>query len=121
MTSPMTERWYYTHNRQSHGPLSRAEINLLATRGLLTPQDLVWREGADRKTAVQASTVVDFAPARPQSGPLPNWLSDVAAAERTKPRPVHPPLAPFRPSAPPPSWLEDVRFLGGELPPRELK
>lgn len=100
----MPDRWYYTHDRQSHGPLSAQQIKELALRGLLTPGDMVWREGCNRQTAVRADTVVDF---KPTPAPVPGWLSDVEKVEATRVRKPQPP----KPAAQPLLWLDDIRRL----------
>jgi hypothetical protein len=41
----MASEWYYTTNRQQMGPVSWEELQQLAERGLLKPQDLVWTDG----------------------------------------------------------------------------
>jgi len=103
----MFDRWFYTRKGQSHGPVSAEQIKVLATKGLLSRDDLVWREGAHRQTAVRAETVVDFKAATPKPAPVPNWLSDVAQVEATR---VRRPIAKPAP-APTPLWLDDVRRL----------
>lgn len=109
----MSSLWYYTHDRQSHGPVTLDRLKELASRRLLLPQDEIWREGADRRTAVRASTTVPFPPPRPAG--LPDWLSDVQSVEarRTppKPNPTPPPKSPRPPAAKvsPLRWLDDVR------------
>ena len=37
--------WFYTTNKQQMGPVSFEELKELATRGMLRPGDLVWRDG----------------------------------------------------------------------------
>jgi len=37
--------WYYTIDKQRHGPISAAQLGNLAAGGRLQPTDLVWKEG----------------------------------------------------------------------------
>ncbi len=41
----MAAEWYYTTNKQQMGPVSWDELQQLAGKGLLKPNDLVWTEG----------------------------------------------------------------------------
>ena len=43
----MTVEWHYSHEGQKHGPVSSAELQGLARKGLLSPEDLVWKEGME--------------------------------------------------------------------------
>lgn len=43
----MTAMWHYSRNGQKHGPVSSPELQNLARKGLLTPEDLVWKEGME--------------------------------------------------------------------------
>lgn len=102
----MTDRWYYTQNGQSHGPVSGRQLQDLAAKRLLKPQDMVWREGALRQTAVRAEIVADFRSA-PQPAPVPGWLIDVAQVEAAR---VRRPIVKAGAAATP-LWLDDVRRL----------
>jgi hypothetical protein len=37
--------WYYAHAGQQSGPISAADLKMLAVVGQLAPEDLVWRDG----------------------------------------------------------------------------
>jgi uncharacterized RDD family membrane protein YckC len=41
----MSEEWYYTVAGQQIGPVSGSELKLLASRGKITRNDMVWKEG----------------------------------------------------------------------------
>ena len=119
----MASRWYYTHEGQTHGPITGEEIRSRAVTGLLQPEDLVWPEEKDLRQGVVASAALDFAALRSGSASAPDWLSDVAKAEQEAiegPRPPKGPLperlddigrlrTPDLPSVPLPSWLSDVQ------------
>ena len=50
----MADRWYYTHQGQTHGPVSAPELRQLAARRRILPEDLLWAEDADRDQAIEA-------------------------------------------------------------------
>ena len=87
------DNWYYSHQGQTHGPISRSVLQQLAVRGQLLPQDLVWAESESRDWAVEAQAVVEISAAT--TAPPPNWLTDV-------------PLLARPPAPPAPEWLADV-------------
>jgi uncharacterized protein len=41
----METKWFYTENGQQRGPISGEELKLRADRGLLRPDDMLWKEG----------------------------------------------------------------------------
>ncbi len=41
----MTDEWYYSCDREQHGPVTRATLGELAEAGELRPSDLVWKDG----------------------------------------------------------------------------
>lgn len=43
----MTVAWHYSRAGKKHGPVSSAELQGLARKGLLGPEDLVWKEGME--------------------------------------------------------------------------
>lgn len=43
----MNQEWYYSQGDKQHGPLSFEELRSLAKQGLLTTNDMVWKEGMD--------------------------------------------------------------------------
>jgi hypothetical protein len=51
----MAADWYYRKNGQQLGPLESAELRRLADTGVVTPDDMVWRQGA--KQWAKASSV----------------------------------------------------------------
>jgi hypothetical protein len=44
----VTVAWHYSREGKKHGPVSSAELQGLARKGLLSPEDLVWKEGMDK-------------------------------------------------------------------------
>jgi hypothetical protein len=109
----VTDRWFYTHEGKTHGPVSAAEIKRLAAAGLLLPTDLLWPAGTDPKGAVSVAAAVAAEPPAPTGPAVPDWLGDVALAERSGaaaavPRP--PALL---------HWLDDIRRIEGQRPPAE--
>jgi hypothetical protein len=60
----MADLWYYTNEGRQMEPVSTAEIQQLARRGLLKPTDMVWRDGMPRW--VRASSAPElFADSKP--------------------------------------------------------
>jgi hypothetical protein len=43
----MTVAWHYSRDGKKHGPVSSPELQSLARKGLLNPEDLVWKEGME--------------------------------------------------------------------------
>ena len=41
----MSANWYYTKNKEREGPVTPAQLKQLASKGWITPDDLVWKEG----------------------------------------------------------------------------
>ncbi len=85
----MTDRWYFARPYTEFGPFTAAQLKELAAAGQIQPQDVVWKEGTEKK--VPALKVRDlFATGRanqqPDAGP-------------GKGRPGDPPLLPL-PAAP---------------------
>jgi serine/threonine protein kinase len=79
-------RWYYAHNKQKHGPVSRSELRRLASSGGLHPDDMLLADGS--RTWVAAKSLEGLFPAaaiplRPSSEPstvsLSATSSDMAA------------------------------------------
>lgn len=46
----MAIEWYYTGDGERRGPVTSAELKQLAASGVITPDDLVWREGMKKWT-----------------------------------------------------------------------
>ncbi len=72
----MAEEWYYSRDKQRHGPVTRAELGDLAAGGQLRPRDLVWADG-----------MTDWRPAQAVEGLLPPAAppAPVATGEGTPP------------------------------------
>src|SRR5438132_5831916 len=104
----MIDRWYYTHGGQQYGPVSADDIQSLATRGLLLPDDLLWPDGFDRSTAIEAGAAIVALAGAPRQAPMPEQVAEPAAALPTaRPEPATPRAA--RPASKLPDWLGDVR------------
>ncbi len=73
----MAAEWYYTSNKQQMGPVSWEELQQLATRGLLKPNDLVWTSG-----------MPDWVKAQQQSGLMQVAISPAPAKPRESAKPV---------------------------------
>ncbi len=60
-----TETWHYARNGVRAGPVSRAELDILAVRGVVGPDDLVWHPdfGRDWKPAREVEGLPVAAPA----------------------------------------------------------
>jgi hypothetical protein len=80
----MADQWYYSRSGQQLGPVTGSELRQLAVQGLLSPIDLIWREGLT--DWLPASRIKGLFPPGPP--PLPISL------EATQPHsPPSPPLA----------------------------
>lgn len=109
----MADRWFYVRDGQVCGPVPAADLTQLAATGALTPQDLVWPEGADRSQAVPVEAALRTAPSAAPKGP--DWLGDVKAVEQAAP-----PSGPA-PREAVPDWLDDVRRAEQAPPTRVQK
>lgn len=98
----MRNRWYYAQGLTTYGPLTVEQFKERATHGLIRPDALVWPEGADRDQAIEAAAVLDLLSGT-RSGPSPNWLEDVAKAEKVTRMPA------AQRSVARPDWFDDVR------------
>lgn len=88
----MADRWLYIHAGAAHGPVDLEKLAQLAALGKLLATDPVWKVGEDRRSAVEAHTLVKIEssppvkPALPQATPpkptsaTPDWLADVASS-----------------------------------------
>ena len=104
----MGMKWCYSHDGETLGPFSTAELKERAAAGTLRRDDMLWPEGADPHGAVAAADVLDW-PAAPSPPPaLPDWLDDIRAADAG----VAPPTRSAGPDFP--DWLADVRRAEGE-------
>src|SRR5947209_8299330 len=119
----MIDKWYYSHEGRQYGPVSSDEIQSLAAAGELLAEDLLWPEGYDRSTAVEAGAAVVTLAGAPRQAPrpepatepaascvtseLPDWLGDVRKSEQTAARPK------VREPALLPAWLSDIRAAEG--------
>src|SRR5262245_37033909 len=100
----MYQRWFYTHEGQTHGQVSPAEARQLLASGQLPPHVLLGPEVPDPQAIVEALTAVELAtagaapavaPPTSPGGPLPaapspavshaapSWLADVQKREST--------------------------------------
>ena len=48
----MGAQWFIGRHGQKYGPYSVEELQDLADNGKLSAEDMVWREGSDRKSVV---------------------------------------------------------------------
>ena len=76
----MAEIWHYLLDDEPEGPVSREQLQELATAGVITPEDLVWRKGTD-----------DWVPAKKVRGLFqpsgrPNSRSSVPEEDTTRSR-----------------------------------
>jgi len=91
----MADQWYYAQDGQRHGPISREQLDELATSGQLQADNLVWTEGMDQWTA--ASQI--------------EGLLSAAPPEPTPPLPSGPPA----PAGPPPMAVGPAKIPGGRF------
>jgi hypothetical protein len=101
----VSRNWFYTHDGQTHGPVTTDEIKRLAANHLLLPDDLLWPEGVDRDQAVAAGAALDYATPLPPTAPRPDWLDDVLKAELSGIQLLPPSSIPM------PDWLDDIRTV----------
>jgi hypothetical protein len=112
----LSERWFYTHQKQTFGPVPLAEVRGLAAAGRLGLDDWVWPEGADSRQAVPARAVLGK-PAGPLAPPAappppPDWLEDVRKSEQAGGS------GGLLGKSGVPDWLADVREAVPERPGR---
>ena len=62
----MANRWYFARDGRTSGPFSAAQLQELAAAGEIRPQDLVWRDGTDKR--VPAARVQKLFAAPPVPG-----------------------------------------------------
>lgn len=105
-------RWFYTHHKQTFGPVPVGELQGLAAEGRLGPDDWVWPEDADSRQAVPARALLGGPDPNPSPPPSPpDWLEDVRKAEQSAT------TAAAR-KAGAPDWLSDVRDAPPQPPNR---
>jgi len=63
------QEWYYTKGNQQFGPITAAELKVLAFSGQISPSDLIWNEQWPDWRA--AGTIKGFFPAEPQTKQTP--------------------------------------------------
>ncbi len=63
--------WYYAQGNQQRGPVTAAELKLLADRGELSPDDLVWRAGMEDWIAARKVKGLFDSPPRSVAAPVP--------------------------------------------------
>ena len=56
----MANNWFYRKNDQTHGPFSADVLQIMARAGVVSPDDLVWRD--DMPEPVAARRVVGVFP-----------------------------------------------------------
>jgi hypothetical protein len=62
-------KWLYSHEGRVQGPFSVSEMKALAAQGIVVPEDKIWQEGSDPKTAVRAGTALPFSARPKKAGP----------------------------------------------------
>jgi hypothetical protein len=62
----MANRWYFARDGKTSGPFSGAQLQELAAAGEIRPQDIVWRDGTDKR--VPAARVQKLFAAPPAQG-----------------------------------------------------
>jgi hypothetical protein len=83
----MASEWFYTLNRQKHGPVSSQELRRLAQAGTLSPSDLIWKTGMnDWRPAKHAKELFEGVEATDaQSVPAPAFASVSAESPEAAP------------------------------------
>ncbi|MDW8197965.1 MAG: DUF4339 domain-containing protein, partial [Gemmataceae bacterium] len=56
----MAAQWYYSHGGKTYGPVTSQQLRDLANRGMILPDDMVWKEGVAE--GVPAKTVKGLFP-----------------------------------------------------------
>jgi hypothetical protein len=82
--------WYYAQGNKQRGPVTAAELKLLADRGELSPDDLVWRAGMEDWIAARKVKGLFDSPSRSVAAPVP--------APPLEPAPASPSQAPVLPA-----------------------
>ena len=105
-------QWWYAHADEQFGPVSAADLRLLAATGDLAPGDLVWREGlAEWTPAARLKGLFPEAPAAPvepaTAGAAPNKSTPSKSAPPTGASPL---------AAPSPAGVRET----AELPPSAM-
>ena len=103
----MAERWYYKHGGAVLGPVSDEQLKQLAASGALLPADVIWAEGKNEGTGVEAELLMDFTALRQAKPAAGNWLGKVAQTLAT-PKAVAPSTTP--------DWLADLQQAVGSQP-----
>lgn len=111
----MSDNWYCIKNGRRVGPYSFAQFQQMAACGLLTPSEMVWREGM-RCWTIAGAVEQLFAPlgASPHlpldSQTVPATSPRAAAPRGTAPAQLTPPVAPLPP-------LDHSSNAGAQMPP----
>ena len=66
--------WYYEQQGQRQGPIDGDRLKFLARSGVLTPDDLVWKQGMDGWA--KASQIKGLLPSTPATGIAPPAIPD---------------------------------------------
>ncbi len=108
-------QWYYVENNDRKGPVVLAELKQLATRGVVTPETLVWKEGMPDWEKAQSikGLFQQEAKARPKIN-----VGDSASSAPNKSQPTAQPTV--KPNAPGPVSIETGGSPGkstGQLAP----
>lgn len=69
--------WYWSEDGQKHGPISSEELRTMARDGRLTPQTLIWRQGA-----------IDWRPARKVKGLFASDREELQSPDADQPPPI---------------------------------
>lgn len=109
-----TGAWYYSNGEKETGPLSSAELKHHAFQGLISPTDLVWKQGSTRKSrAGSIKGLFTAVKAKPKAPPA---IPKMPEGHRTpEPSPVAPPgtLPPVPDQAPRFSqWYRNTWIFG---------
>ena len=82
----MSNLWHYEHDGQQLGPVSPETLKRLARAGQITPTDLIWQEGTDRKVpASRAKGLFPSATPTPKPIPVATPISQSSASDEEPP------------------------------------
>ncbi len=85
----MSNLWHYEHDGQQLGPISPEALKQLARAGQITPTDLIWQDGTDRKVpASRAKGLFPPATATPKPIPVATPISQSSASDDPPPLPA---------------------------------
>jgi len=81
----MGELWHYSRGGKQAGPISGAELKELASRGQLSPTDMVWKQGMANWVPARDLKGLFVAASSSAPPPLPAALPSPAATTQTDP------------------------------------